>query len=196
MIRVHDPIRQSCSRSVSGFDLLCTHYSSLNDVWASHLSPLIVPSKDEMERKRFLVAFTLRAIYNHTFVQVPSDSIWSTLRPRYIQPDVIMFDINEHELKIAQNETLNFIYHVHPNGLTCCRRMIKILNYPDNRRIILGYIYGYSPRIVTCGVHNREMWRFDPNQGQWFELSKDDLVGLCPHIQHFLSMHLLTHRQQ
>jgi hypothetical protein len=190
MIRVHDPISQSCSRSASGFDYLCSFYPNLNDVWASHLSPLILPSKDEIDKTRFLITFA----FVHITLSRVHKPIWTRMRTSYIQSNVVLWGQSAYESQTNQIETLECMYHVRTNGSVCCRRLMNTCDYLDSSRTTMRYISGYSP-LVTFGVHNGEMWRFDPNQGQWFEVSTDDSVGLCPHIQHFLSMHVLTHRR-
>jgi hypothetical protein len=178
------------TRSVSGFDYLCTHHPSLNDVWTSHLSPLILPSKDEIDKTRFLITFALVHITLSKF----SHPIWTRMRTSYVQSNVVLWSHSAYDSQTDQIETFEFMYHVRTNGSVCCRRTMRICDHPDSSRTTLKYIHAYSPLAIFTTHDNGEIWRHDRGERERIDIEtlKDELVGLCPHTQRHLLMHVLT----
>jgi hypothetical protein len=177
-------------RSRSGFDYLCTHYPSLNDVWASHLIPYIVLSKSEVESKRFLVACTLYIIYRRARIWLPSNPIWTACRPWYIQPDVLIWNPRVFGI---EHVSQSVVWHINREtysvnmSICCCMQLTSSGRAYKTRDVLpcadsdLVYWTLYNDGVVYY-ADNRQLATGEPQ-----------LSEFCPHVHHHMVMHAIRH---
>jgi hypothetical protein len=172
-------------------ELICQTFPHLRDVWIHHLEPFILPSKEEMDRRCFIVQLTLKLKlirgWNHL-------SKWrcKTTQTWYIQPGVIF--CSSLWCPGAFSFRLFETYFMRDNSLICCSMEFPVRHVADNART--------SRRIDTYrGVRftlrdNGEIWRDDyDNRVEVIknELPQDVLSSLCTHVRHCMLMHAVRH---
>jgi hypothetical protein len=185
------------SRSASGFSYLCSTSPGLNEVWISHLVPLILHSKVEMQRKKCLVMFTLDHSFQYVGKYKPSDLIWHVpCRAWYVQPDVLFWSPSASDLRINLGNKV-VVSHVSNNSI-CCRMRLQ---YDRHDHMITRDLFACSDLVHLAVWNNGKMWLTDyrdPHLPGFHELllqiDRGQILGACAHSQHQLVMNAVRHK--
>jgi hypothetical protein len=169
-------------------ELICQTFPHLRDVWVNHLEPFILPSKEEMDRRRFIVQFTIKLIGSwipHSWTVSPRDPWWKTTHTSYVQPGVIL----------CSSEGALWLYYI-PDNFCCCYVEVTERDVAD---------IGRTPRrvLIRRGVRfvldddNPDILCYDYDDHVEVinnELPQDMLSSLCPHVRYSLLMHAIRHQ--
>jgi len=125
-------------------DLICQTFPHLQDVWKHHLKPFILPSKEEMDRRRFIVQFALHRIFERRRTRRlrASHDAWKTTHTWYIQPGVIFCSARWFNSRQVPSSSFT-IYSMLGNGSMCCQTLSVVSDDRDNR-MISRFVYAYG----------------------------------------------------
>jgi hypothetical protein len=184
-------------------DLIYQTFPHLRDVWVNHLEPFILPSKEEMDKRWFVVQFALHRIFERSANNPirASHINWHSTRTWYIQPGVIGCS-SQWNIVIYPNNVLHMsfqTYFMRDKGLkNCCSMEFPVRHIEDSARTSRLIDTRYGVRFVLRD--NGQIWYYDYDQHVGTEvfigseLPLDVLSPLCPHVQYCMLMHAVRHR--
>jgi len=188
------------THSRTWFDLVSTRYPCLNDVWTTHLVPFIVCSNEEMNRKRFLIYFTLHRIFvRRRAALLPTNSIWRTSRTWYIQPGIIVHRSLFVNWRTMEGRHFHICFLLE-NALHCCS--LILIEHQYRRDPTFSRTLHDNLQQLTLWESDGEIWRHyhdgyqeeHAEEGFEIELPQEELSSFCPHLQRCLLMHAVRHR--
>jgi len=179
-------------------DLICQTFPHLQDVWKHHLKPFILPSKEEMDRRRFIVQFALHRIFERRRTRRlrASHDAWKTTHTWYIQPGVIFCSARWFNSRQVPSSSFT-IYSMLGNGSMCCQTLSVVSDDRDTRMISrFVYTYGNVNGFTLLGDGEIHHQHNDDDGVPWIfqnEVPRDVLNRFCPHIRYYLLMHAIRH---